>query len=197
MPVTLAREAVFTVIDFETTGSVPGWPVEPWQIGMVRMRNGKVVPEEAFDAYLRIAPDRPFNPRAPGRHAALRDTLAASPTAQELWPELLPWFRVNAVVAHNIGTERSQLAAIAPMHRIGPWIDTLTLVRKSFPQLASKALGDVLQAFGLVSRVDALCPGRAVHDALYDAIGCAVLLEYFLAFPGWERLAVENLVTNR
>ena len=53
MPVTLAREAVFTVIDFETTGSVPGWPVEPWQIGMVRMRNGKVVPEEAFDAWVK------------------------------------------------------------------------------------------------------------------------------------------------
>ena len=197
MLVTLARDAVFTVIDFETTGSVPGWPVEPWQIGMVRMRGGKVVPDETFDAYLRVAPDRPFNPRAPGRHALLRETLAGSPSAAELWPELAPWFRVNAVVAHNIGTERSQLSAIAPMHRIGPWIDTLTLVRKSFPRLASKALGDVLDAFGLVARVDALCPGRTVHDALYDAVGCAVLLESFLALPGWERLAFENLVTNR
>jgi hypothetical protein len=31
----IAREARFSVIDFETTGAVPGFRVEPWQVGVV------------------------------------------------------------------------------------------------------------------------------------------------------------------
>ncbi|HNX34073.1 MAG TPA: 3'-5' exonuclease [Kiritimatiellia bacterium] len=189
---TEAHQACFAVVDFETTGSVAGYPVEPWQIGVVRVRDGKVCADEAFESLLRVG-DRPFNPRAPGRHAQLRAQLAVAPTPGELWPELTAWVTGVPLVAHNTGTERSVLTRLAPLHRMGPWIDTLALTRHAFPALASKALEDVTAALGVDARVRALCPGRDAHDALYDAFACAAVLEYFLALPGWERVTVEAL----
>ncbi len=189
---TEAREACLAVVDFETTGSVPGYPVEPWQVGVVRVRGGRVCADEAFESLVRVG-DRPFNPRAPGRHARLRRELSEAPPPGELWPVLAEWVGGVPLVAHHAGTERSVLARLAPLHRLGPWVDTLTLVRRAYPALASKALEDVCGALGLSARVCAACPGREAHDALFDAFACAVLLEHLLALPGWERVTVEAL----
>lgn len=192
----LARECEFTVLDFETTGSVPGWPVEPWQLGMTTIRGGKVVAEKSDECFFRIAPERPFNPLAPGRHAKLRDMLAHAPSPAEQWPLLLPWLAGKTLVAHNIGTERSLLRKMAPLHRFERWVDTLQLVRWAYPSLPSKALDEVVEALGLAGRVRELCTGRKAHDALYDAFACAVLLEHLLALPGWECVAVDNLLAK-
>ena len=189
---TEACHACFTAVDFETTGAVAGYPVEPWQIGAVRLRGGRVCADEHFESLLRVG-DRPFNPRAPGRHAQLRGQLAAAPSPEELWPELSAWVTGVPLVAHNAGTERGVLTRLAPLHRTGPWVDTLALVRQAYPELASKALDDVAEAFGLTARVRALCPGREAHDALYDAFACALVLEHLLGLPGWERVTVGAL----
>ena len=37
-----AREAILTVLDFESTGAVRGWPDEPWQAGLVELSGGRV-----------------------------------------------------------------------------------------------------------------------------------------------------------
>ena len=189
---TEARATSFSVIDFETTGSVAGYPVEPWQVGIVRVRDGRVCAEERFESLLRVG-DRPFNPRAPGRHAQIRDQLAEAPTPGELWPDIAVWLTGMPLAAHNTGTERGVLSRMAPLHWLGPWIDTLTLTRRAYPGLASSALDDVVATFGLETRVRTLCPGRDAHDALYDAFACAVLLEHFLGLPGWEHVTVEAL----
>lgn len=41
------------------------------------------------------------------------------------------------------------------------------------------------------SRTD--CPGCVPHDALYDAVACALLLLHLLRQPGWETLSAEEL----
>ena len=192
--------ATLTAIDFETTGSVPGWPNEPWQVGLYRFTlsqpldampvlsgrrsplnnaSAEVRGREApafFSSPLRIAPDRPFNRFAPGRHALLRHELAVAPTLPELWEEISPWLVDTPLVAHNIGTERTLLRAAAPLHRLGPWIDTLALARALLPGRASYALEDLVSSLGLTPRVAALASGLAPHDALYDAIACGELL---------------------
>jgi DNA polymerase III epsilon subunit-like protein len=190
----LAMRAAFTVLDFETTGSVPGWPVEPWQIGLVGIAGGRLQPAP-YESLLRIDPGRPFNRHAPGRHARLRAALADAPSLGDLWPFLAAdWLLNRPLVAHNIGTERSLLQRAAPLHRLGPWIDTLRLVRRTYPRLASAALDDVVGELGLEQALQAACPGRVPHDALYDATACALLLLHCLALPGWERVTVQALV---
>jgi len=178
-------------IDFETTGVVAEYPAEPWQIGLVRMREGKVV-EETFESLLLVDAARPFNHMAPGRHDELREEIAAAPTMGQLWPELRTWCRVP-LVAHNAATEKKHLRAAAPIHKFGPWIDTLKLARIAYPAFVTHKLDDLIDILKLGERVVALCPERGAHDALYDAIACGILLEHLLALPGWGELTVEQL----
>lgn len=189
---TKARAMTFVVLDFETTGAVRGFSIEPWQIGMVNVVQGVVQPESQFESLIHVG-DRPFNPHAPGRHAALREQLAVAPRQYDLLHDVLPRIHGRPLIAHNIGTERSLLTQMAPLHHFGPWIDTLDLTRYAYPDLASKALEDVTRTLGLTERIVQLC-NRQPHDALYDAFACAVLFEFFLSLPGWENVTLSNLV---
>ncbi|MFH0880645.1 MAG: 3'-5' exonuclease [Lentisphaerota bacterium] len=188
----LAVDSTFAVIDFETTGVVRPWPNEPWQVGLVRIEGGQVKSGGHFESLLRVG-DRPFNPRAPGNHHRVRGQLAVAPTLQELWPVMHGWLAGRCLVAHNIGTERKMIRHLAPLHQWGPWVDTLKLARIAFPDLGSHTLEDLMEQTGLNGQVQAWCPGRQPHDALYDAYGCAALLVYMLGLPGWERVTVEQL----
>ena len=172
--------ATLTAIDFETTGSVPGWPNEPWQIGLYEFTLPAAPnPGALFTSLLRVAPDRPFNRYAPGRHALLRQEIAAAPSLPELWEELAPRLRGRPLVAHNAGTERTILRAAAPLDRLGPWIDTLSLARTILPGRTSYALEDLAPSLGLAPTIAALAPSLAPHDALYDAVACGELLRLF------------------
>jgi len=42
--------------------------------------------------------------------------------------------------------------------------------------------------------VQSLAPGRSPHDALYDAIGCAALLEHLFTLPGWGTAPLDTLI---
>ncbi len=165
-------------LDFETTGTVAGFPNEPWQLGLVEIENGRVLPETRWETYLRVDSARPFSLRAPGRWAELREELAAAPLLMELWPEFSEKLVGVPLVAHNAATERTVLVHRAPLAPFGPWIDTLALVRKYWPILKSYALGDLIRTFGLEAKVRALCPGRTWHDALFDACAGAELYGY-------------------
>ena len=194
-----AVEAEITALDFETTGSVPGWPVEPWQLGLVRLRGGRVIAESRVSLLLRIDAGRPFNPHAPGRHAHLRDALACAPALAEHWRGLVEtWLGGRPLAAHNVGTERTVLRRAAPLHPMGPWIDTLALTRLAYPGLPDHGLEAVIGTLGLEGRLRAVSPQGEAHDAGYDACSCAVLLEHLLALPRWERVTLGALtVTSR
>ena len=191
-----ARDAILTVLDFESTGSAPGHVDEPWQVGMVELKAGRVT-GHYHESYLRVAAGRPFNPYAPGRHADIRHVLAAAPTVAELWPVWRSWLEGRPLAAHNVGTEKKFLQRAAPLHALGPWIDTLQLARRVRPDLEGHSLAEVCEALGLAPRARELCPGREWHDALFDAFASALILEHGLALPGWEEVTVEALAHGR
>ena len=182
-----------TVLDYESTGSLPGYSNEPWQIGMVSLKQGKVDPASIFESLLRVDANRPFNPHAPGRHSVLRDEISEAPTRQELWPRVRNRLTDHPLCAHNIATEKKFVRSMAPMHRFGPWIDTLKIARKAWPGCSSYALEDLIVMLDLNPRVNALCPGKEAHDALYDAVASAMLLEHLLEQPGWGSVTVAEL----
>ncbi len=185
-------DAILTVLDFEGTGVVKGYPNEPWQVGMVTMKQGTVCGEETWESLLRVG-ERPFNAHAPGNHAQRRGEIAAAPTLQDLWPSLAPRLLDRPLVAHNVATERGFLQQTAPLHRFAVWIDTLQVARYAYPDAPSHKLEDLLRQLDLEHRVHTLCPGRRAHDALFDAVGCAVLLEHFLSLPGWQDVTAAAL----
>lgn len=188
-------DAEITVLDFETTGAVRGFANEPWQIGMVSLKGGKVDAASQFESLIRIDINRPFNPHAPGRHAVLREQLAIAPLPQELWLGTMHRLADRPLCAHNVATERKVLRSMAPMHRFGPWIDTLKIVRKVWPGCPSYALEDLIVMLDLKSRIETLCAGKQFHDALYDAVASAALIEHLLEQSGWEHVTVRELAS--
>ncbi len=190
----LASEAIITAIDFEGTGVVKGFPDEPWQIGMVSLVNGTLQPSTIFESLLKVG-ERPFNKYAPGRHAELRHEMMKAPTLQQLWTKLRPRLEGHLLLAHNSATENRYLSQAFPLHRPHHWIDTLKLSRIAFPKLKSYKLDDLLKKLDLTNRVLEVVPGRMPHDALYDAIASALLLEYILSLPGWQKTSVSALLS--
>ena len=191
-----ALDAEMIVLDFETTGSVAGYAVEAWQLGMVTIKKGEIVRDSAYSQLLRVG-ERPFNPNAPGKHHALREELQIAPPLPELWGALSNWWLGKPLVAHNTGTERKFVKQTAPMHKIGPWIDTLKLVRLAYPDLPSHALDEVIEALSLRKTLRGFTGPLEPHDALYDAFASAVLLLHLLGLPNWENARIEDLVSAR
>lgn len=187
-----AREANCTALDFETTGSVPGYRNEPWQIGIVELQRGAIVPDTTLESLLRVG-ERPFNPHAPGRHGELRREIAAAPALTSLWSRLNPLLVGRPLIAHNVSTEKRMLSDCFPLHRFGPWIDTLPLSRYAFPHLRSYSLQHIVESLNLTADLDRLCPNRTWHDALYDAAASACLLQYLISLPEWQTVTVETL----
>jgi len=187
-------DAEITVLDYESTGSVRGFANEPWQIGMVSLKGGKVDAASMFESLLRVEANRPFNPHAPGRHGQLRNEIAAAPAPEGVWRQIRPRLTELPLCAHNVATEKKFTRAMAPMHQFGPWIDTLRIARKVWLGCPSYSLDDLIVMLGLKGRVEAFCPGKDAHDALYDAVASALLLEHLLEQPGWDGVSVAELV---
>ncbi len=81
----------------------------------------------------------------------------------------------------------------------GPLLDTRRIYAALYPELASTALGDLLERFELTARLQHLaldrCPPRRrkAHCALYDALGSALLLLRLAEEPELPRLSLEQL----
>ncbi len=183
----------FCCIDFETTGHVKGMENRPWQVGMCYLQQGQI-DLAGLDQWIHVPLDHRFNGHAPGIYATMRDTLNAAPTAAEVWPMIHRNLAGSIAVAHNIGTERTQLARMAPMTDYGPWVDTLKVSRRVYPGLRSYALDDLIDELGLLDQLQALVPGRMAHDAYYDAVACALLLHTILSAPTWRDALLEDLL---
>ena len=192
---TPASQGDFAALDFECTGPAPGFQNTPWQIGIVRVTQGHVDMSRSFSSLLRVPPEQPFNPYTPGRWAQLRPELAAAPTPQELWPCLREFLCGVPLVAHNTPTERTFLTQLFPLQPFGPWLDTLPLARRAFPRQRDYKLENLIPNLGLAAVVAERCPGGAPHDALYDAVACASLLELVVNAPGWQNISTELLIT--
>ncbi len=190
-----ARDAFFRAIDFETTGSVRGFSSLPWQVGIATLA-GRAAPEACFDSLIRVPENHPFNRHAPGDHAARRAAIAQAPAPEAIWLAIHPLLAGNVLAAHNIGTERTQLNRLAPLHRYGPWVDTLALARKIYPGLGDYSLEALTGRFGLLPRLLALRPGFRAHDACCDALACALFLDHVLSLPGWSAVSLSMIVTH-
>jgi hypothetical protein len=159
-------------------------------IGQVEVRAGRVTAVAAnilargrrppFNTY---APGPCGNPRRPPRPRR-RPTLAA-------WR---PWVAGRPLVAQNVGTERKFLRRAAPLHEFD---GIRHLESRAGRPIRRPPAGGRLLGRRPSTRLRELCPGRAWHDALFDAFASALVLEHCLALPGWEDVGLEALAALR
>ncbi len=177
MPITTPlQDCRFAAIDFESAGAATGHTDVPIQIGIAEWSPdggfGK-----SFVSYLRGTEGITW--RAQKVHGITLQDLQDAPELLTLWPVVKEHLGNRVIVAHGKGTEKKFLRAF-PGHGFGPWVDTLLLSRATWPQWQDHSLGVLCDSLELTSLVQAACPGRRWHDALFDAIASLFLLEKIL-----------------
>lgn len=134
----------------------------------------------------------------------------------EQW-ELFAGLRETGVLcAHNKMVEDGLLRQVWPFPRTspdflglgstepswGPWLDTLYIYRRVYPQLESHRLEDLIELFGLEKelseRAKLYCPEgrRRFHSALFDALASALLLARLYDEPELKRMTLHWLLIH-
>jgi DNA polymerase-3 subunit epsilon len=170
------RNCAFAAIDFESAGAASGRTDVPIQIGMAAWSPDAGM-EKSFVSYLRGTQGIAWS--AQKVHGITLLDLQEAPELLTLWPVVKEHLGGRVVVAHGKGTEKKFLRAF-PGHGFGPWIDTLLLARATWPQWQDHSLSVLCDSLELTALVNAACPGRRWHDALFDATASLFLLEKIL-----------------
>ncbi len=187
------EDSRLVALDFESAGFRPGASEEPVQIGIAVMQQWKIKPDSALRSYLRVEGNVTW--AAAQVHGITKGDLSEAPSIQELWPEIRARLEGAVVVAHGAGTEKRFLR-IFPTHGFGPWIDTLVLARRCYPDWDSHRLGDLISGLSLGGEMDQLCPGLKWHDAYYDAAASLVLLRRLVTDAHLEKMKVEEFLKS-
>jgi DNA polymerase-3 subunit epsilon len=153
----------YTVFDTETTGLSPSDGDEIMSIGAVRIVNGRLLHQEAFEQFV--------DPRRPVSLAAIQITgidpafLAGKPPIEQVLPQFHRFCEDTVLVAHNGAFDMRFLQikeAVAGVRFTHPVLDTLLLAAVIQPNLPSIGLEGIAERFGV--------PVLGRHTALGDAI---------------------------
>lgn len=172
----------FTAIDFETAHDV-----FPCEIGLTRVENGQIIASESWLIKPACFPYmNHWNQKVHGISSA---DVVNSPTFEDLWSELKPWFEDNYLVAHNAAFDMRVLrSALAYYDLAIPWAEyfcSVSLSRKTWKHLPSHSLGVVSQYHNIQFKH---------HRAGDDANACAIIA--LKAFEEMNAFSVEEGISK-
>lgn len=167
----------FAVLDFETTG---GQPVDSIiQVGLVLIENNQIT--DRYSSF--VKPEQAIPPFITSLTGIDDAMVADAPPLEEVIMAMQPLLHDSALVAHNAGFDvgflQRALEACGYFRFNGLVLDTMDLLRITYPSLPSLALGNVCESLGIEL-------ARA-HQADADAEATAIIwlhcLERFQALP--------------
>ncbi len=156
-------ELSYTVFDTETTGLAPSAGDEIISIGAVRIVNGRLLKNEAFEQM--VDPQRPLDPDSAKVHGIDPATLSGQPKIEEVLPAFRRFCEDTVLVAHNAAFDMRFLELkekSAGVRFDQPVLDTLLLSAAVHPNLEDHRLESIAVRLGLT------VVGR--HTALGDAL---------------------------
>jgi DNA polymerase III epsilon subunit-like protein len=193
------------VIDFE--GSRQSGIVE---YGVVTLLGSKIA-----SAQTRLcAPIGTISDRDRMQHGISEEATAQQAAFDAEWCLFADLRESGPLCAHNAAVEDGLLRTVWPYPRTspnfaedgqmtatwGPWLDTLYLYRRIYPQLESHKLGDLVEQFDLRASLDEqarlYCPEKRqrYHCALYDALASALLLRHLYTEPELQSMSLRWLL---
>jgi DNA polymerase-3 subunit epsilon len=160
----------FTAIDFETA---QGYRHSICQVGLVRIENWEVV--KTINILVQ-PPDNYYWPKFIDIHGITPQMTAKAPTFDKIWHQIEPFIAGQNVVAHNIPFDHGCLKATLEHYNIPPpeYKQHCTL------KLYGKGLASCCKEHNIQLNH---------HDALSDAMACAVL------FGKWLMKKNEKLIS--
>ena len=192
------------VIDFE--GSRQSGIVE---YGVVTLHGAQIVA-----AHTRLcAPSGTISALERRQHGISAAAAAAAEGFEVEWARFAALRASGPLCAHNAAVEDGLLRCVWAYPRNspdfinagqctaswGPWLDTLHLYRRIYPQLESHKLADLIHQFDLQASLDEqaqlYCPRQRqrYHCALYDALASALLLRRLYQEPELSALSLRWL----
>lgn len=168
---------IFRVIDTETT-SIEGEVIE---IASVDIVNGEICnPISDF-----VRPSEPISFEAMAIHHITEEMVADAPPIADVIDKYLG---ADIYVAHNAAFDREKLPQIT-----APWICTLKLSRKLWPEEKSHGNQYLRYRFGLDPHVP---DGLYAHRALYDCYVTATTLLYMNSLAHWKVSEMRDITNN-
>jgi DNA polymerase-3 subunit epsilon len=175
-------ELTYTVFDTETTGLAPSAGDEIISIGAVRIVNGRLLKNEAFEQM--VDPHRPLDPASAKIHGIDPSALSGQPRIEEVLPAFHRFCEDTVLVAHNAAFDMRFLELKEKSSGVRfeqPVLDTLLLSAAVHPDLEDHRLEAIAQRLGL----DVI--GR--HTALGDALLTGDVFLRLLALLGDRGIA--------
>ncbi|WP_269522483.1 3'-5' exonuclease [Coraliomargarita parva] len=140
------------------------------------------------------------------------DVAGEAPFSVE-WARFAGYREAGPLCAHHAVVEDGFLRSVWPYPRVspdfseagpplaswGPWLDTLQIYRRIYPDLESFKLEHLIECFDLAEALQQqaglYCPPKRgkYHCALYDALASALLLLRLFEAPGLEGLSLRWL----
>jgi DNA polymerase-3 subunit epsilon len=162
------------------------------------------------------APTGTMHAREIQQHGIGKELLAGAKPFSEDWDYFANLRASGPLGAHNAGYEAALLTDVwtcprrspdfarpdsdAGIADWGPWLDTLQIYRRLYPDLERHNLGDLIEAFRLSEMLadyaQRYCPEnrRRYHSALYDALASACLLLHLLKEPALKEVTLPWLL---
>lgn len=156
----------YTAFDTETTGLQPSQGDEIIQIGALRIANGHLNADEAFEAL--IDPNRPVSPESEKVHGISNEKLKGKPTIDHVLPEFYDFCDGSVLLGHNVAFDMRFLQMKEQSSRVvfrQPVIDTLLLSAVAYPNQPHHSLEASMELLGV-------CIEHR-HSAYSDAVATA------------------------
>jgi DNA polymerase-3 subunit epsilon len=192
------------VIDFEGSR----------QSGIVEYGVVTLIGSEIAATYTRLcAAVGTISDRDRRQHGISEEAVATQPLFETEWEFFANLRSTGPLCAHNAAVEDGLLRTVWAYPRSspdfsdsgqaiaswGPWLDTLYLYRRIYPQLERHKLGDLIGLFQLQSSLDEqaalYCPEKRqhYHCALYDTLASALLLRRLYEEPEFKAMSLRWL----
>jgi DNA polymerase-3 subunit epsilon len=173
----------FIAIDFETANELS---TSACEIGIAVVRNYKVVESRSL---LIRPPDLRFQPFNTLLHGIAASHVADQPDFKMLWPELLPYFENELVIAHNAGFDLHVMRSLL-MHYEIPF----NQIRFTCSIKVAKKVWKDHDRYGLKSLTKILGIQLDHHRAESDAKACATIAS--MAFRENQVSIIEEITSK-